>query len=122
MFNLEEYVKKTLIDLYDKKVYIGAKVRELALNYMIKGVITQETVVEIDPNTKLPPINYSVHQVHQRGQFRCWVLMNNETGALIKEFHNDMDLCMFIEALKMSELGKIKEYVEREKNQGGWDV
>lgn len=48
MFNLEEYVKKTLIDLYDKKVYIGAKVRELALNYMIKGVITQETVVAID--------------------------------------------------------------------------
>ena len=48
MFNLEEYVKKTLIDLYDKKVYIGAKVRELALNYMIKGVITQETVIEID--------------------------------------------------------------------------
>lgn len=48
MFNLEQYVKKTLIDLYDKKVYIGAKVRELALNYMIKGVITQETVVAID--------------------------------------------------------------------------
>lgn len=48
MFNLENYVKNTLIDLYDKKVYIGAKVRELALNYMIKGVITQETVVEID--------------------------------------------------------------------------
>lgn len=81
-----------------------------------------ETVVENDPKTKLPPINYSVHQVHQNGQFRCWVLMNNENGALIKEFHNDMDLCMFIEALKMSELGKIKEYVEREKNQGSWDV
>lgn len=48
MFNLEDYVKNTLIDLYDKKVYIGAKVRELALNYMIKGVITQETVVAID--------------------------------------------------------------------------
>jgi len=48
VFNLEEYVKKTLIDLYDKKVYIGAKVRELALNYMIKGVITQDTVVAID--------------------------------------------------------------------------
>ncbi len=48
MFNLEDYVKSTLIDLYDKKIYIGAKVRELALNYMIKGVITQETVVAID--------------------------------------------------------------------------
>ena len=48
MFNLEDYVKNTLVDLYDKKVYIGAKVRELALNYMIKGVITQETVVAID--------------------------------------------------------------------------
>lgn len=76
-----------------------------------------ETVVENDPNTKLPPINYSVHQVYQWGKFRCWVVMNNETGALLKEFHNDMDLCMFIEALKMSELGKIKEYVEQSKNQ-----
>lgn len=48
MFNLEEYVKKTLVDLYDKKVYIGAKVRELALNYLVKGLISQETVMYID--------------------------------------------------------------------------
>ena len=48
MFNLEEYTKKTLIDLYDKKVYIGAKVRELALNYLVKGLISQETVMYID--------------------------------------------------------------------------
>lgn len=48
MFNLEEYTKKTLIDLYDKKVYIGAKVRELALNYLVKGLISQETVEYID--------------------------------------------------------------------------
>lgn len=48
MFNLEEYVKKTLVDLYDKKVYIGAKVRELALNYLVKGLISQETVEWVD--------------------------------------------------------------------------
>lgn len=48
MFNLEEYVKKTLVELYDKKVYIGAKVRELSLNYLVKGLISQETVMYID--------------------------------------------------------------------------
>ena len=48
MFNLEEYVKKTLVDLYDKKVYIGAKVRELALNYLVKGLISQETIIYLD--------------------------------------------------------------------------
>ena len=48
MFNLEEYVKKTLTELYDKKVYIGAKVRELALNYLVKGLISQETIIYLD--------------------------------------------------------------------------
>lgn len=48
MFNLEEHIKKVLIDLYNTKTYIGAKVRELALNYMIKGYITQETVIYIE--------------------------------------------------------------------------
>lgn len=48
MFNLEEYTKNMLIGLYNDKVYVGAKVRELALNYMIKGYITQDTLIYID--------------------------------------------------------------------------
>lgn len=48
MFNLEEYTKNMLIGLYNDKVYVGSKVRELALNYMIKGYITQDTLIYID--------------------------------------------------------------------------
>ena len=48
MFNLEEYTKNMLIGLYNDKVYLGARVRELALNYMIKGYITQDTLIYID--------------------------------------------------------------------------
>ena len=48
MFNFDEFTKTMLIDLYNKKAYIGAKVRELALNYLIKGLISQATLEEID--------------------------------------------------------------------------
>ena len=48
MFNFDEFTKTMLIDLYNKKSYIGAKVRELALNYLIKGLISQSTLEEID--------------------------------------------------------------------------
>jgi hypothetical protein len=48
MFNLREYIKNMLIGLYNDKVYVGAKVRELALNYMIKGYIMQEDLIYID--------------------------------------------------------------------------
>jgi hypothetical protein len=48
MFNFDEFTKTMLIDLYNKKSYIGAKVRELALNYLIKGLISQATLEEID--------------------------------------------------------------------------
>lgn len=68
-----------------------------------------EVVLENDPKTKLPPINYSVHRVYQWAKFRCWILMHNETRAVVRESHNDFDLKMFIEAIKMSELGK-KQY------------
>ena len=48
MFNLEEYTKNMLIGLYNDKVYVGSRVRELALNYMIKGYISQDTLIHID--------------------------------------------------------------------------
>ena len=48
MFNLEEYTKNMLIGLYNDKVYVGSKVRELALNYMIKGYLTQDDLMYID--------------------------------------------------------------------------
>ena len=48
MFNLREFTKNTLIGLYNDKVYVGAKVRELALNYMIKGYLTQDDLMHID--------------------------------------------------------------------------
>ena len=48
MFNLRDYTKNMLIGLYNDKVYVGAKVRELALNYMIKGYITQDDLMYID--------------------------------------------------------------------------
>lgn len=52
MFNLEEYTKNMLIGLYNDKVYVGSKVRELALNYMIKGYITESTLIYIDEYIK----------------------------------------------------------------------
>ena len=52
MFNLEEYTKNMLIGLYNDKVYVGSKVRELALNYMIKGYITEPTLIYIDEYIK----------------------------------------------------------------------
>ena len=48
MFNLYQFTKNMLIGLYDDKVYVGAKVRELALNYMIKGYLTQDDLIYID--------------------------------------------------------------------------
>lgn len=48
MFNLRDYTKNMLVGLYNDKVYVGAKVRELALNYMIKGYIIQEDLIYID--------------------------------------------------------------------------
>lgn len=48
MFNLREFTKNMLIGLYNDKVYVGAKVRELALNYMIKGYLTQDDLMHID--------------------------------------------------------------------------
>ena len=48
MFNLRDYTKNMLIGLYNDKVYVGARVRELALNYMIKGYLTQDDLMYID--------------------------------------------------------------------------
>lgn len=48
MFNLYQFTKNMLIGLYNDKVYVGSRVRELALNYMIKGYITQDTLIYID--------------------------------------------------------------------------
>ena len=48
MFNLRDYTKNMLIGLYNDKVYVGAKVRELALNYMIKGYLIQDDLMYID--------------------------------------------------------------------------
>lgn len=48
MFNMNEFTKGLLIGLYNDKVYVGSKVRELALNYMLKGCITEDTLVYVD--------------------------------------------------------------------------
>ena len=48
MFNLRDYTKNMLIGLYNDKVYVGSKVRELALNYMIKGYLIQDDLMYID--------------------------------------------------------------------------
>ena len=66
-----------------------------------------KTILENDPNTILPPIPYTVFQVYQWAEFRCWILMHDATRAIVREEHNDFNLKMFIEAIKMSELGKI---------------
>jgi len=48
MFNLYQFTKNMLIGLYNDKVYVGSRVRELALNYMIKGYLTQDDLMYID--------------------------------------------------------------------------
>jgi hypothetical protein len=45
---MNEFTKGLLIGLYNDKVYVGSKVRELALNYMLKGCITEDTLVYVD--------------------------------------------------------------------------
>ena len=59
-----------------------------------------------DSKTILPPIHYSVFQVWQWAKFRCWILMDDETRVIMREEHNDFQMKLIIEALKMSELGK----------------
>lgn len=116
------------MNIYQTKLYGDeySKQDKNGFQFCVDEELTQyclnEVVVENDPNTKLPPINYSVHRVFQWADFRCWILIHNETGTIVRESHNDFDLKMFIEAIKMSELGKMKEYEEREKNQSSWNV
>lgn len=59
-----------------------------------------------DKLTILPAIPYTVLQVWQWAKFRCWILMHDESRAIMREEHNDFQMRLIIEALKMSEIGK----------------
>lgn len=59
-----------------------------------------------DPKVTLPAIPYTVLQVWQWAKFRCWVLIEDETHIMLREEHNDFQMRLIIEALKMSEIGK----------------
>ena len=54
MFNLEEFILQNLISGVKKGVFAKEYASTLAVNYLLKGILTQEDIARFDEETKEP--------------------------------------------------------------------
>ena len=54
MFNLEEFILENLISGVKKGVFAKEYASTLAVNYLLKGILTQEDIARFDEETKEP--------------------------------------------------------------------
>ena len=54
MFNLEEFILQNLISGVKKGVFAKEYASTLTVNYLLKGILTQEDIARFDEETKEP--------------------------------------------------------------------
>lgn len=66
MFNLEEFILQNLISGVKKGVFAKEYASTLAVNYLLKGILTQEDIARFDEETKEPETeNYTENETEE---------------------------------------------------------